>query len=124
MQNWWLRLVLVSIAAVIIDKVADWALATFTLGPITRVSIALLPLPGNLAVIAVVLARIRRLDEFQKRIHFEAVVVAFLGTGVAVFIHDYLRRAQMAGPLQAAKVWAFMAITYAIGYVLAVRQYR
>jgi hypothetical protein len=123
-RQWWLRFLLVLVVASAIDKGANWALANVALEPTARLVVALLPLPGNLALIFVILGRIRSLDEFQKRIHFEAVVVGFLGTGVAVFIHDYLRKAQVVGPPSAGWVWAFMAFSYAIGYVIAIRQYR
>lgn len=123
-QRWWLRFLLVLAAASAIDKAADWALANRSLEQTARLAVALLPLPGNIILIAMVLGRIRSLDEFQKRIHFEAVVVAFLGTGVAVFVCDYLRKAQAVGPLNAVWVWAFMGVSYAIGYAIAIRQYR
>lgn len=124
MKNWWLRFFLVLLGAASVDKGADWALATLSLSLPARTLVALLPLPGNLAIVAVVLGRLRLLDEFQKRRHFEAVVVGFLGTGVAVFIHSYLRKAQVAGPLTAAWVWLFMALSYGAGYLMAVRRYR
>jgi hypothetical protein len=124
MTNWWLRFFLVLTGAAIVDKGADWALGTGAFSAPIRVLLALLPVPGNLAIIALILGRGRRLDEFQKRRHFEAVVVGFLGTGVAVFIHAYLRKAQVAGPLNAAWVWLFMAVSYLIGYLLAVRRYQ
>ncbi len=123
-RTWWLRFLLVVSVAATVDKVADWALANLAAGIPMRILVALLPLPGNLAIIALVLDRIRRLDEFQKRIHFEAVVTGFLGTGVAVFIHAYVGRAVAAGPLTAGWVWVFMAVSYALGYVMAMRHYR
>src|SRR5438093_6052585 len=79
----------VLIVASAIDIAAWWAIGALTLDPAPRILVALLPLPGNVTLIALVLGRIRALDEFQKRIHFEAVVVAFLATGVAVFVYGY-----------------------------------
>lgn len=123
-KQWWLRFLLVLAVASAIDKGADWALANADLEQTARIVVALLPLPGNITLIAMILSRIRSLDEFQKRIHFEAVVFGFLGTGVAVFIYDYLRKAQAVDPLSAVWVWAFMGVSYAIGYLIAIRQYR
>src|SRR6476660_9195987 len=99
----------VLIVASAIDIAAWWAVGAFTLDPTPRILVALLPLPGNVTLIALVLRWIRTLDEFQKRIHLEAVVVAFLATGVAVFVYGYLRKAQAVGELNAVLVWAFMA---------------
>jgi hypothetical protein len=83
-----------------------------------------MPLPGDIALIFLVLRAIRTLDEFQKRVHFEAITVAFLSTGVAVFVYAYLQQAHLVGALNVGLVWVFMLIFYAIGFVVAVRHYR
>jgi hypothetical protein len=116
--------VLVLILASAIDIGAIVALRQFELGLAARIAVALLPLPGNVALIAMVLRGIRKLDEFQKRIHFEAVVVAFLATGVAVFVYGYLQKANAVGPLNTAFIWAFMAVTYSAGYFIAANHYK
>jgi hypothetical protein len=110
--------------ATAIDIGASFALRRTDLGATARTVIALLPLPGNIALIALVLRAIRRLDEFQKRIHFEAVTVAFLSTGVAVFVYGYLQKAQAVGPLNMGLVWTFMLFFYAIGYFIAKGHYK
>jgi hypothetical protein len=107
-----------------IDSGAFWALGHMELASTPRILVALLPLPGNIALIALALRGVRRLDEFQKRIQFEAVTLAFLSTGVAVFVYGYLQKAHAAGPLNMGLVWAFMLIFYAIGYGIAVSHYR
>jgi hypothetical protein len=103
---------------------ASWALERMELGNTARIAVALTPIPGDVALIFLVLRRIRRLDEFQKRIHFEAVTVAFLSTGVAVFVYGYLQKAGAVGPLNMCLVWAFMLLFYAIGYFIAVSHYK
>jgi hypothetical protein len=90
----------------------------------TRIALALMPLPGDVAIIFLVLRAVRRLDDFQKRVHFEAVTVAFLATGVAVFVYGYLQQAQVVGALNTGLVWAFMLIFYGLGYLLAASHYR
>jgi hypothetical protein len=89
-----------------------------------RVAAALLPLPGNIALLLMILRRIRRLDEFQKRVQLEAVAVGFLATGVAVFIYGYLQKAHAVGPLNMGLVWVFMLVFYAAGYIAAVSHYK
>ena len=76
--------VLAFLLATAIDIGASWALGRMELGSTARIAVALTPLPGDVVLIFLVLRRIRRLDEFQKRVHFEAVTVAFLSTGAAV----------------------------------------
>jgi hypothetical protein len=62
----------------VIDIGVSWALEHIELGRTARLAVALAPIPAKIAVIALILQAIRRLDEFQKRVHFEAVTVAFL----------------------------------------------
>ena len=107
-----------------VDLTCAWMLNHADLGPTARIAVALLPAPGNLILIGMVLRRIRKLDEFQKRLHFEATVVGFLATGVIVFIYGFLQKAGAVSPLNTWYIWIFMAITYAAGYGIAVRHYR
>ena len=112
------------VLATAIDIAASLLLRRTDLGATARTAIALLPLPGNIALIALILRAIRRLDEFQKRVHFEAVTMAFLSTGVAVFVYGYLQKAHAVGPLDLGWVWTFMLLFYAIGFFIAKRHYR
>ena len=117
-------LLVVGLLATCIDISAAWVLGHVDLDPTARIAIALTPLPANIACLVLILRIIRRLDEFQKRVHFEAVVVAFLATGLAVFVYGYLQKAHAVGPFNVLFIWAFMAGFYAIGYGVAVRHYR
>jgi hypothetical protein len=112
------------LASVAIDVGASWALGRMELGSTQRMAVALSPVPAKIAVIALILRAIRRLDEFQKRVHFEAVTVAFLSTGVAVIVYGYLQKADAAGPLNIGLVWTFMIFFYAIGYFIAKVHYK
>src|SRR5580658_7954408 len=115
---------LVVLLVTAIDFGAYWALGRTELGNTARIVVALTPLPADIALIVLALRRIRRLDEFQKRIHFEAVTVAFLSTGVAVFVYGYLQKAEAVGPLNMGLVWGFMLVFYAVGYFIAVNHYK
>jgi len=115
---------LVLIVGTAIDLSALYMLQHVELGPAARITIALAPLPANLILLAMVLRAIRRLDEFQKRVHFEAVVFAFLATGIAVFIYGYLEKAQFVGSFNTLLIWAFMAIFYGIGYFISANHYK
>lgn len=116
--------ILVALLATAIDIGAFRVLTRVELGTTARILVALTPLPGDIALIMLALQAIRKLDEFQKRVHFEAVVVAFLSTGVAVFVYGYLQKAGAVGPLNFGIVWAFMLASYAVGYRIAVSHYR
>ena len=121
----WIVFLLVALLASAIDLLASYLLRNPTLGSgAARITIALMPLPGDIALIFLVLRAVRRLDEFQKRVHFEAITVAFLSTGVAVFVCGYLQQAHIVGFLNSGVVWAFMLIFYALGYLIAANHYR
>jgi hypothetical protein len=106
------------------DVGASWAIGHIELGSTARIAVALAPVPVKITAIALILQAIRRLDEFQKRVHFEAVTVAFLSTGVAVIVYGYLEKVQAAGPLNMGLVWTFMVFFYAIGYFIAKVHYK
>ena len=120
----WIVFLVTALLASTIDFVASSLLRNPALGTGARIAIALMPLPGDIALIVLVLMAVRRLDEFQKRVHFEAVTVAFLSTGVAVFVYGYLQAAHVVGFLNTGLVWAFMLIFYVIGYLIAASHYR
>lgn len=117
------RFVVVLLVASSIDIAAGWILTHVHLELPARIAVACIPVPGNVILIAMVVQAIRKLDEFQKRVHFEAVVIAFLSTGVAAFIYGFLQKADAVRPLNSVLIWLFMVVTYGIGYVIAIRQY-
>lgn len=116
-------LLLTLCAATVIDAGAGWWLGRPGLGREARIAIALLPIPANLVLIGLIVRAIRRLDDFLRQVHLEAVAISFLVTGLAVFVYGYLERAHAVGPLNVAIVWLFMAIFYGIGYLAAARHY-
>jgi hypothetical protein len=118
------RLLGAALLSTAVDILAYYLLDRADLGPGTRTAVAFLPLPPDLLLLAIVLNRIRRLDEFQRRVQLEAVAVGFLATGVAVFAHSYLQKAGAVGPLTMGLVWAFMLMFYGVGYLVAVKRYQ
>ena len=106
------------------DIVTSLLLTRMELGQTARVAIALLPIPANVWIIAIILRTLRRLDEFLKRIQFEAVAVAFLTTGMAALTYGQLQTVQVVGPLNVGLIWGFMGVSYVLGYAVAARHYR
>jgi hypothetical protein len=107
-----------------IDITAGWLLKQPGYGQYARILFALLPLPLNLVLVALLVRRIRQLDEFLRHVHMEAVAIACLLTGVAVFVYGYLQQAHVVQPLNFGIVWIFMVVFYGIGYVISARHYR
>ena len=119
-----LMIIAVLLVASGIDLLASSLLDRPGLSRAARLAFALMPLPGDIALIVLALRWLRRLDEFQKKVHLEAVATSFLSTGVAVFIYGYLQTAHLVGELHAGLVWIFMLIFYAAGYLIAASHYR
>ena len=94
------------------------------MGSHARIVFALLPIPANLALVAVIVRTIRHLDEFLRRVHLEAIAIAFLLTLLAVSVYEDLQKAHVVGSLNVDAVWIFMAAFYGIGYFIAARHYR
>lgn len=110
--------------ATVIDVSVGWWLGSPNLSQNARIAIALLPIPANLVLIALIVRAIRKLDPFLRQVHLEAVAIAFLLTGLAVFVYGYLERAHAVRAMNVAVVWLFMAVFYGIGYLVASRHYR
>jgi len=110
--------------ATAIDVGAGWLLGQPGFRSHARIIFALLPIPANLVLVVVIIRRIRQLDEFLRHVHLEAVAIGFLLTGLAVFVYGYLQKVQAVRPLNVGIVWIFMAVSYGIGYLIAVRHYR
>jgi hypothetical protein len=123
-RDYFRRLVLIALAATAIDCCASYLLSAVPLSPTARIAVAFLPLPGCIALAVVILQGVRALDEFQKRVQFEAVVISFLATAVAVFVYGYLQKAHAVGSLNMSMVGLLMLASYVIGYCVAVRRYR
>ena len=117
------RFIIIAVIASSIDIAAEWILTHVHLTPPARLGVACAPIPGNVVLVVLIVQAIRKLDEFKKRVHFEAVVIAFLSTGVIVFIYGFLQKADVLPPFNAFLIWTFMLITYVIGYAVAIRQY-
>jgi hypothetical protein len=117
-------LLIVLCFAAAIDIGASWLLGKPGFGSHARIVFALLPIPANLVLVAVIVRRIRQLDEFLRHVHLEAVAIAFLLTALAVSVYEDLQKAHVVGPLNIGIVWIFMAVFYGVGYVIAARHYR
>ena len=118
------RLFAWALLAAAADIAAAVVLARSDLGTFGRLAAAVFPVPFNLAVVLLLVKSIRRLDEFQRRVHFEAVVVAFISTGLGALLYGYLQKAQIVGPVNVGLVWVPMTVFYCIGYLVAARHYR
>jgi NADH:ubiquinone oxidoreductase subunit 6 (subunit J) len=91
-----------------------------------RIVVALLPILPFALFLWMVLAKIRSLDELWRRIHLEALAIAF---PLAVLLLMILGLMEMAVGLSPddwsyRHVWVFLPIFYALGVVISIRRYK
>ncbi len=87
-----------------------------------RVFLALLPVPPMVALALVVIRYLRRLDEMARRIHLEALALAFVGTALLTFAYGFLETTGFP-KLSMFFVWSLMGAFWVIGCVLGLRRY-
>ncbi|EIU5454198.1 TPA: hypothetical protein ACPHWC_005342 [Pseudomonas aeruginosa] len=87
-----------------------------------RVFLALLPVPPMVALALVVIRYLRRLDEMARRIHLEALALAFVGTALLTFTYGFLETIGFP-KLSMFFVWPLMGAFWVIGCVLGLRRY-
>lgn len=85
--------------------------------------VALSPMAAAVAVPWIVLREMRRMDELQMRIQFEALGFAFAGTAILTFSYGFLEG--LGYPkLSMFMVWPILAVLWIVGLVLARRRYQ
>jgi hypothetical protein len=96
------------------------------LGPTLRIALALLPLPMFVLCLAVFVWAIRGIDELQRRIHLEALVIAFPAAVIVLMSFGLLELAlpQIGSQLPWRDVWGMLPLFYCISWLFAARRYR
>ena len=91
-----------------------------------RVALVALPLVFCLGYIACVVRMLRRVDELQRKIQFEAIGFAFAATVVLAMAVDLLEHAHILPAIHWG--WATLAgamgLLWALGNVIAARRYQ
>ena len=88
-----------------------------------RFPLALAPMVPAVFIPLVVMRRVTRMDELQRRITFEALAFAFVGTALLTLGYGFL---QLVGFPQASwlLVWPVMGALWLVGSLLANRRYK
>jgi hypothetical protein len=88
-----------------------------------RELVALSPMLPAAATAWVVLRELRRIDELQRRMQFEALGFAFAGTAILSFSYGFLEG--LGYPrLSMFTVWPILAALWMVGLALARRRYQ
>lgn len=95
----------------------------FQFGGGLKVVVALLPIPAFVFFLFFVVWQIRRLDELNRRVHLEALAIAF---PLSILLLMTLGLLQKASPLSwgYGEVWFCLPFFYLIGLLFAWRRYR
>ncbi|MEH3022905.1 MAG: hypothetical protein PGN19_09275 [Pseudomonas oryzihabitans] len=91
--------------------------------PALRALISLAPVLPCALLCWVVLRELRRLDELQLRIQFEALAFAFAATALTTFSYGFLQNVG-APALSWLMVWPLMGVSWIIGLAIARWRYR
>ena len=112
----------VVVAAIIFA--AAWLGRGFPRGGTVRIALALVQAGAIAFLIVAMMRSLRRLDELQQKIHFEALAVSFAGTGALVTGYGFLVNAGLPDLDWGALVWPLMTILWVIGVMIARRRYQ
>ena len=91
-----------------------------------RVPLALLPVPAFAALLWAIVGSVRSLDELDRRIHFEALAIAFPLATVLLLVLGLLDLAITLprDDWSYRHVWYWLPVFYAVGLAISRRRYR
>lgn len=95
-------------------------------GPWLRAGVALIPIPFFVLFLLVFIRTIRSMDELERRIHLEALAVAYPLMVVLLMVLGLLQRA-IELPFEDwsyAHVWVYLPLFYLVGLAIAKRRYQ
>jgi len=96
------------------------------LSPAIRAAVALIPIVPFVFFVRRFVARLRDLDELQRRVHFEALAIAFPLAILLLMTLGLLERAEALSPKHWSygKVWLYLPLFYLVGLAISWRRYR
>lgn len=97
-------------------------LASLDIGPISRAMLSLMPVIPGLTICWAIVRQLRRVDELQRKIQFEALGLAFAATAIITFSYGFLENVGFP-KLSMFAVWPLMAAFWIIGYIISSRRY-
>ncbi len=100
-----------------------WGLQGMRVSDDWRFVIALLPCAPIFLVVVAILRQLRRDDELQRKIQFEALAFAFAGTALATFGYGFLENVGFP-KLPTFAIWPIMAVLWIAGLLVVRRRYR
>lgn len=110
------------LAYVLALLVSIWLLQWVQVSGYWRWLVALMPVPPIMMVGVAVLRDLRRIDEMQRKVQFEALAFAFGGTALLTFSYGFLENVGFP-KLPTFAIWPIMAVLWIIGLRVMRRRY-
>ncbi|MBX3277247.1 MAG: hypothetical protein KF868_04490 [Acidobacteria bacterium] len=102
----------------------SWLLKTQSLGAPVRGALVLIPVAFYVLALVGYMRLIRLGDELQRRIHLEALAIAFPSSAVAVLACEYLRKAGFIAEFKPDYALMIMLVLWGLGFFIAWRRYQ
>lgn len=102
----------------------SWSLDRLPIASSGRLALALIPVALWGATIMALVRTMRRLDELQRRIHLEALAIAFPSAMMLGMAVEYAQKAGFARELGVGDVWPAMFLLYVPALAFAHWRYR
>jgi hypothetical protein len=116
---------LVSLTLVILSViVVSWLLGSYEMSVSLRLALAVIPPTIWVFCLIFLMRLLRQLDELQRRIHLEALAIAFPSLAVAIMTCEYLRKAGFITALKPDHVLMMMMALLLTSYLITWRRYQ
>ena len=91
-----------------------------------RITVALIPVIPFVFFVRRFISHLRNLDELQRRVHFEALAIAFPLAILLLMSLALLARAQVIAPEKWSyeQVWFYLPLFYLVGLAISWRRYK
>lgn len=115
-----------AIAWVLAYLLARWLLDNQQLDESARIIVALLPIVPFALFLGLMLARIRQMDELHRKVHLEALAIAFPLTMLLLMLLGLIELVIPLSPddWSYRHVWQFLPLFYFIGLAFTWRRYQ
>jgi hypothetical protein len=117
------RFILMAMLAALLVVAAAFFERGFGRGSAPRLALAVVQALAMGGVIIASIVVIRRLDELQQRIHYEALALAFAATGTLISAWGFLEGAGFPAVSWGLWGWPLMVGLWAIGLLIVRRRY-
>lgn len=103
--------------------VANWLERALQPTATLLVAINLLPMLGAIVAAWTIMRALRRMDELQRRVQFDAIALSFLGTALITIGWGFAEGAGLPH-LRAFAIWPIMGALWGVGTIFAQLRYR